>query len=448
LKGILVKWAKRLGLGAAVLLALLAALPLFISVDDYRPSIEREISARLKEPVTITRLRAFALPSPHVTAEGIAIGKTGDVKVAKLVIAPEVWSLLSEIRVIRYVGLSGVQITQSGIDKLAVLGKGDGKAPSRAGVRVKRVNVDDATLLFEKNKFGPFEAVIALNERSEPEQISITTSDGKFKAGIKPVAERYAVDVSAKSWLLPLGMPLIFDELKVTGMATLNDLNLSRIDARLYGGTVGGNATLAWARGAQLRATLDVRQVDIAALAALMSQRSPLSGRLAAKPVVSANSAGLGQLGAALRIETPFQVHNGVLRGVDIKKAATNLLLKDSSGETHFDQLSGYLVMERGTQRFSNLKVMAGALSADGNVTIAPNKTLSGRVNAQVGTNAVASATVPLNVSGTLDAPILLPTGASLAGAAVGTAILGPTVGTSVGAKVGNWAESLFGGKK
>jgi hypothetical protein len=39
--------------------------------------------------------------------------------------------------------------------------------------------------------------------------------------------------------------------------------------------------------------------------------------------------------------------------------------------------------MERGTQRFSNLKLVTGALSAGGKVRIAAN-TLLGRVNAQV----------------------------------------------------------------
>ncbi|MGZ8261427.1 MAG: hypothetical protein ACXWTU_00520 [Methylotenera sp.] len=34
-----------------------------------------------------------------------------------------------------------------------------------------------------------------------------------------------------------------------------------------------------------------------------------------------------------------------------------------------------------------------------------------------------------------------------MAGAAIGTVMLGPGVGTSVGAKVGGWVEGLFGKK-
>ena len=168
------KWAKRAGLGIALLLVLLAALPLVISVDDYRPHIEQEIAARLKEPVTIVHLRAFVLPTPHFTADGIVIGKTGDVKVAKLMIAPDLWSLLGETKVIRTVELRGLQLTQNGLEKLALLGKTDPKAQQRpTAVRVGRVKIDDATLQFGKSTLGPFDATITLNPRGEPEQASV-----------------------------------------------------------------------------------------------------------------------------------------------------------------------------------------------------------------------------------------------------------------------------------
>ncbi len=68
------KWVKRIVIAAGLLLAAVAVLPFAISVDDYRPRIEQKISACLREPVTIKSLRAFILPAPHVTAEGIAIG--------------------------------------------------------------------------------------------------------------------------------------------------------------------------------------------------------------------------------------------------------------------------------------------------------------------------------------------------------------------------------------
>jgi hypothetical protein len=59
-------------------------------------------------------------------------------------------------------------------------------------------------------------------------------------------------------------------------------------------------------------------------------------------------------------------------------------------------------------------------------------------------------AAIPLNVSGTVDHPVLLPTKAALAGAVAGTAILGPGVGTGLGVKAAGAVDKLkglFGGK-
>jgi len=141
-------------------------------------------------------------------------------------------------------------------------------------------------------------------------------------------------------------------------------------------------------------------------------------------------------------------VQNGVLNGVDVQKAATSLISKDGGkgGQTRFDRLSGHLAMDRGTRRLTRLNVVSGSLSGEGNVTVSPKDELSGRITARVKAASLASAAVPLNVAGTLESPLLYPTGGTVAGAAVGTAIAGP-LGTAAGAKVGQWAEGLFGKK-
>ena len=146
-----------------------------------------------------------------------------------------------------------------------------------------------------------------------------------------------------------------------------------------------------------------------------------------------------------LHLETLFNVENGVVYGVDIQKAASSHSKQGSTGgETHFEQLAGHLVMERGSYSFTQLRITSGDLAVDGNVNISPKKELSGQVSAKLS----ALGTVPLNVSGTVDAPVLFPTGGTMAGAAVGTVILGPGLGTSLGAKVGGWVENLFGKKE
>ena len=188
-------------------------------------------------------------------------------------------------------------------------------------------------------------------------------------------------------------------------------------------------------------------QVELKNLVPIVSPGTKMSGRLNAKPVFSATAADGSQLLSALHLETPFDVQNGVLHGVDIQKAAMNLIKQGSGGgETHFDQLSGRVVRDRLAYKFSGLKISSGALAADGDVGISPRQELSGRVNAKV--NALGtSASVALNVSGSVQSPSLLPTGGTMAGAALGTVLL-PGIGTGVGAKAGQMIEGLFGKKK
>ncbi len=448
------KWLKISGLVLFVLIALLAAIPFFISLDDYIPTLEKEISARLREPVKIGSLRASGLPLPHVTVSGITIGKTGDIKVGSVTVTPDLWSLASSTKVIRSIEIDGLVLTQKAIDKFPAWTKTAAKPGAPApppAVRVESIRLDDAVVKLQKVSFGPFDARLSLTTDGNPESASITTRDGKLTALIKPDKSKYLIDVSAKGWKPPVGPAIHFDELIIKGVATLNDADLSDIRAKLYGGSMTGKMTAGWDKGIQFKGNAEVNQVEIKPVLQALGRPPTLSGKLTAKPVVfSASAAKPDQIVDGLRLETPFDVRSGVLHGIDIKKAATSLISKDGGkgGETHFDKLSGHLALDRGTRRLTQLNVVSGSLSADGNVTVTPKDELSGRVNAKVAVGSVAATTVPLNVSGTVESPLLLPTGATVAGAAVGTAILGPGLGTAVGSRVGQWTEGLFGKKE
>lgn len=443
------KWLKHTLIALVVLLVIVVALPFFITLDDYIPQIEKEISTRLKEPVSIKSLSFTALPSPHVTVDGIMVGTTDDIKLGKVRVTPDLFSLLQSTKIIKSIEIDSFTLTQKGLDKIAALAKSDAdKLPQQPPqARVASIRLDKAMINFDKASFGPFDARVNLDSKGEPGDVSITTQDGKFKALIKSDKSKYLIDASAKSWTLPVSPALVLDELIIRGVATLNDADLGEVSARLYGGTAIGKMTISWQKGLRLNGNLDIKQVEMKNIASMLSPGSHVSGRLSAKPVFSASAGPTDQLKDALRLETFFNVQNGVIHGVDIQKAATNRIKQGmTGGETRFEQLSGHLVMEHGGYRFTQLKIASGALAADGSVNISPKKELSGRINTQVKAMGT-SANVPLNVAGTVAAPLLYPTGGTIAGAAIGTAILGPGFGTSVGAKVGGWAEGLFGQK-
>jgi uncharacterized protein involved in outer membrane biogenesis len=447
------KWLKIGGVVLLLLVAALAAIPFFISLDEYVPALERELSTRLNEPVKIGGLRAAGLPLPHATVTGITIGKADDIKVGSVSVTPDLWSLASATKVVKSIEIEGLVLTQKAIDRIPAwtrTGTTAGTSVQPLAVRVESIRLDDVTIQLQKATFGPFDARLRLSAGGNPESMSITTRDGKLKAHLKPEKSSYVIDAIATGWKLPVGPAIHFDELVVKGVATQTGADLGDIRAKLYGGSVAGNLVIRWEKGIQLKGGADVSRVEIAPLLLALGRPANFSGGLTAKPVTfSASAAKPEQIADALRLETPFEVQNGVLRGVDVRKAATSIVSRDGGkgGETRFERLSGHLALDHGTRRLTRLNAVSGSLSADGNVTISPKDELSGRVNTTVKAASVTAASVPLNVAGTVASPLLFPTGGTMAGAAVGTAVLGPGVGTSVGAKVGQWTEGLFGSK-
>lgn len=448
----LMKWLKCGGVALGAIVLILAVIPFFISLDGYIPRIEREASARIMEPVRIGGLRAGGLPLPHLTVTGITVGAAGDIQIGKVTVTPDLLSLLGTTKVIRSIEIEKLLVTQKAIDKLSALaGSGAKPRPSAEpqALRVVSIRLDGAVLKMQKGIFGPFDARLSLDPGGSLESALLTTVDGKLKARVEPEGDRYLIDAGAKNWKLPVGAAILFDDLTVKGIATPRDASFNEVRAKLYGGAVTGNVHFTWRKGMQMKGAAEVSQVEIGSLLQALDKPRSMSGRLTAQPQFSANARSAGQIGEVLRLDTPFDVQNGVLHGVDISKAAVSLINKEAGkgGETRFDKLSGHLAMERGTRRLTQLNIVSGSLSANGNVRIAPNDALSGRINANVKAVTLATGAVPLNVSGTLANPWVFPTGGTVAGAAAGTAVLGPVVGTAVGARVGQWTEGLFGKK-
>lgn len=441
------KWFKRILIAFLVLLAIALALPFFISINDYIPQIEKEVSARLNEPVSIKSIKFTLLPSPYVTVDGIKVGDADGIMLGKLLVTPDIFSLLQPVKVIKSIEIDSVTLTQKAIDKILAYAKLDAAKSPQQPVRVESIRLKGVLVNFGKVSFGPFDARISLDSRGEPEDASVSSQDGKFRVLLKPDPSdksSYLIDASAKAWKLPAGPALVFDELSIKGVVTRNDANFGVVSAKLYGGTAIGKTSVSWQKGLQLNGNLDISHMELQQVAAMLSPGIHVSGKLSAQPTFAASAASADQLVGALRLKTFFNVQNGALHGIDIQKAATSLVRQGTTGgETRFEQLSGHLVLAQRSYRFTQIRIASGSLAVDGQVTISPKKELSGRINAEVRALGVSTG-VPLNVTGTIDTPVLYPTGGTMAGAAVGTVLMGPGFGTSVGAKVGGWAEGLF----
>jgi len=441
------KSRKRWYLSTGIAFALLLVVPFVLPLGGFIPEIERVASEQLKAPVKIESLRLFFLPLPRLSVEGISVGRKPFLQVQKVQVTPRLTSLFSEQKVIREISLRGVVMNQQLINKASTWASQPGSG-GPAPVRVERIEIRDANINFTDFKLHQAEVDLELTPEGGLAQAQVRADQGHVIATLVPRGKDFALDLSAQDWKLPAGPPIVLSSLAALGIVNADGLVLSTIDGRLYDGTLAGRLTVGWKKEWTIAGNLDVREVEIGPVVALFSKETTISGRLIANPTIDMRAPSAARLADAIDVESDFKVENGVLYKVDLAAAPKVLFNKDAmkGGDTHFDQFSGHFTVDPAGYHLSDLNISSGVIKAQGELSISPKQELSGRIDVAVkGTSSLVS--TPLAVSGTVQNPTLFPTKAALAGAAAGTALLGPGVGTTIGMKAAQITERLFGRK-
>lgn len=435
------KWAKRLLYLLVFLVVVVAVLPFVLPLSVYIPEIEKLASDKLHEPVRVRGLRAMVVPTPQLVLEGIAIGATQDAKIETIRIVPELSTLFEQKKVLKSVELESVSLSRDALGRMPLWAQSDG-GPSR--VLVKKILLGKVRLDFGKVDLGALDGEVNFGNDGAWRDAVIQTADAKLRIAIKPAQGEYLLDVTAKNWHPPVGPAMLFDRLNIQAAADTDGIRAKEIDGSLYGGSLKGTANLGWKGGWRLNGQLHTKGVELRALVPLFNPSVAVSGKLQADASYAMKAATADQLTLAPSVDAKFNVKDGVLYNMDLMKAV-KVIAKEGSqgGQTKFDDFSGTMRLANKAFRFSQIRLSSGLLAAGGNVDISPAKQLAGRVNVQIkGTATMVD--VPLIVTGTLQNPVLFPSGAAIAGALAGTGVLGPGVGTALGVKAGELVDQVF----
>jgi uncharacterized protein involved in outer membrane biogenesis len=443
-----VKSRKRVLLYASIAVAVLLVIPFIVPLGSFIPEIERLASEQLRDPVRIRSLRLHILPLPHLTIGGIEVGSKPYLQVRKVVVTPGLLSMFAEQKVIREISLRDVMIGQQLVGKAAAWA---GKTPSKgpAIVRVERIEIRDANINLRDIKLPQVDLDLELNATGGLVQAELKAERGKLKATLVPKGREFALELAARNWKIPAGPPLILTRLDASGTIGTNGLSLPSIRGELYKGQVTGKLDVGWKNGWSVLGNLDLQRVEIQPVVAIFTRDTTISGTLNANPVLDMQAPTAGELADSISVESNFKVENGVLYNFDLAAAPKALVNKDAlkGGQTRFDKFSGHLTVDPEGYHLRDMQIASGILNAEGELTITPKLELSGLIDASVkGTSALIS--TPLAVTGTVQDPILYPSKMALAGAAAGTALLGPGLGTTVGMKAFRMTGKLFGKKK
>lgn len=435
---------KKIVIGLAIVIGLLLILPFLIPTQTYLQQAERIASKKLNAPVTITKANLYLLPSPRVVARGIVIGKNQEVVIERLVLIPTVVSIFSSTKQIDLTITKPV-IKKAALALVSALTTKKTQTSEAAAVNIRHINIDAMQLVWPDTKYPLMNAQATLSADNKLELATVESVDGKLKADVRPNGDEQLIMLTATAYTLLASVPLLIDIAKLEMHLKASKLDISNIDIALYGGKLTGKAVVSWDNNWKASGRLTIANLALKQPTNLISKSVYLSGNLFSNGSFSSIANDASRLADNLNANFTFKVNNGVLHGLDLVKVAS-ILLKQSQngGETQFDAFSGLLNSSGKQYHLRDLKISSGLLSATGQVKIKANKTLDGTGVVDV-KNSMGLTGIPLDVSGTVSKPVVLPSKAALAGALAGTAILGPGVGTSVGIKAGGAMDKLKG---
>ena len=227
------------------------------------------------------------------------------------------------------------------------------------------------------------------------------SEDRKLSMELQPQQSRWqlAINIKERNW--PLIPGILFDELNLKGEVSPSEARFSVIEGKFYKGKLLGNGWLTWANGWQMSGQIAVTAVSLQAAL----PQSVLNGDLDAKASFTQRGAKLAMLAQTPRLDGNFSVKKGFINGIDMVETARLARRQGTSaGRTHFDELSGTLLIDGSSIQIHQIKISAGILSGNGFVDVASGKQLSGRINVGLKIRTDMGST-PLLISGTLSEP-------------------------------------------
>ena len=400
-----IKWGKPFLITLAFMVILAMGLLHVITLNAYIPDLEKLASDRVHEPVTIQTVRASLWPSPHLVLDGVMLGKLRDVKIDTVSVWPDMRSLLGDAKALKKIEFKDVTLDQDALPRIPLWFEEKGAH----SLQVRRVNLKNVKLGVRNIQLPLFDAELRLGNDGAFRSALVQSTDGKLKATITSGNGDFQVDFIAKNWEPPFGPKLVFDELAGKAQTAGHELHISEWVGKLYGGSAKGTSLLSWKDQWRFSGELSASRVELHSLVPVFTQDISLRGALDGKVNYAMQAPTPDKLFDAPKVQVDFNIQDGALGGIDLVRALNSSENGGSGGgQTRFEKLSGSWFFAGNRYQFKQLKLVSGLLNANGYASLASNKHLSGRVNAQLGSRENRMS-ARLIMSGSLRDPIMRP---------------------------------------
>ena len=389
-------WGK---IAAGLLVLLLAALfvvPALLPMQAYQAGIERQLSAKLMQPVHVGHLEGRILPSPRLLLSDVSVGDAGQLKVRRAGVAFSLSGLFAEVKPIGSLELDGLEVasllqTSDWLQRLAE----DSRYPvSRIVLSQGRIDADGISFAdvggeLDFDRAGKF-AAGKLSAAGHKLDVEVHAAPG----------QKLQTAFSLRDGALPTLPNWVFEELRGSGELSRDELRITDLDGRIMGGALSGEVRINWRSGWRVQGTLAAKVIQLQNISKL------LAGDMDGTARFQAQAGSLGKLADAVVLNGVFDVKKGLISGVDVVETA-RLRSRESlpGGRTHFDDLSGELFYANDVYQFRPVRMSDSVVKVAGMLTV-NRKQLSGNVLADL-TMRGGMGSVALQIDGTADSPTL-----------------------------------------
>ncbi len=380
---------------------LIACLPLLLPLNSYQPQLEKRLSALLQAQVQLENIQFSYQPLPVFTLNGVKMDE-GAGKIEQIRIPLNFFNLFNYGKSLKNVEVVGVRLSPAFAFAL----------PKRfAALEQDRITLGDvlltkASIVLEQGELGPIDGVMRFAKNGAMDDLQLADKQGHLEVHIKPKGNNIGLTMQATSWELPLGYPIVFEKLYMSGEGSLAGLLIDDIRGESYGGVLSGKAQLTWQNEWNLLGQLVLKGVHTEPLSKIFSPATFVVGRMDAEANFMYRAADYLKLFAYPSVDARFLLRDGAVRNMDlVAQLRAGETPAGRGGQTRFDTLKGKMVIRDRAVQLQSMVLEAGKFNAQGAVQIVEgrlNGSVSGRL--QAGVLAIAN---QIRLSGELSKPAL-----------------------------------------
>lgn len=388
---------KTMVVALAVLFILGIGLLHVVPLRNYAVKVEKALSARLGEEVSIGSLVFRLVPTPHLKVENVSVGVVG-AKASHGKVNVDLGSLFSERIVLDAVELEGVELSPEAVARIPAWGAAKEGAGSINTIRLKGVK------LAVKPPVDPFDANLTFARDGTFREARLNASSG-WTLTTRPGDAGMDLAFTARNWNLPV-VGIAVSGVSLKGTLAGNSIVVPEFEADAMDGKVNGTLKVTWGSGVKLESDLSLAKVSAKDLVGAFTKAIAIVGRLDGNFNIVTEGPTVEQLFQSPRATGKFRIGEGSISNVDLVAVMQSDTAGQRAGVTKFAELSGEYGGAEHRAAYRAVSLQGGVLRGNGQVDIGANGALTGRLALEIRSQ-VAQDRGAFNVTGTVSRPII-----------------------------------------